>query len=136
MNRQERHEGTSVRVVRRFLKRFAKPDPPELVRHVALLPNGAGANFMLYPGENGAHRWAWRYDAQLVGLEMDVNYTTHQAMYQMDRALGLPLDEMSLRPTIRPDGEVISEHSLVGYGDPKVPPDLPGWPWNVVKPES
>lgn len=90
--------------------------------------------FFLDPGgPDGPHRWTWDYDPALVGLEFEYMGRVNQAMYAMDRVLDLPVDENALRPQLGPDGTVISEHALVGYGDQKVHESLRGWPWDEFR---
>jgi hypothetical protein len=92
--------------------------------HIALRPDGAGATFSLEreTSEPGRHRWTWSYDAVLAGKSLDFAYRVNQATYVMDRVMGLPVDEVFLRPPV-----------LVGYGDEQIPDSLPGWPWDEFR---
>lgn len=101
--------------------------------HVALRPDGKGATFFLDRDSRGSHKWTWDYDPALVGMEFHFVYSINQATFFMDRAIGLPINESYLQPQIGAAGQVISEHSLVGYGDEKVPEGLTGWPWDEFR---
>jgi hypothetical protein len=88
---------------------------PDMVRHVALSPEGWGATFYLERDSDGIAQWSYDLDAEAGELDVIANpgliQRLDQAIYRMELRLGLPA---------RAGMPWVTE-------DPPKP--LPGWPW-------
>jgi hypothetical protein len=92
---------------------------PDFVRHVVLSPDGQGATFYMSRDSDGNVHWSYDLDPKVGPVHYDLNPLLigrlEQAIYQMERKLGLP-EGPGTNPWAKRDP----------------PKTLPGWPWEDV----